>query len=60
MLINIIDVVIIYNHNRIIADNTTSSILNVDPWDLEPGSRSSLFLAENLGEQEEKRQASPA
>ena len=56
----VVVIVIIDNHNRIIADNTTSSILNVDPWDLEPGSRSSLFLAENLGEQEEKRQASPA
>ena len=58
MLINII-VVIIDNHNRIIADNTSSSISKVDPWDLQPGSRSSLFLAENLGEREEKRQASP-
>ena len=58
MLINII-VVIIDNHNRIIADNTSSSISNVDPWDLEQGSRSSLFLAENLVEREEKRQASP-
>ena len=59
MLISIIVVVIIYNHNRIIADNTSSSISNVDPWDLQPGSRSSLFLAENLEEREEKRQASP-
>ena len=30
MLISIIVFVIIYNHNRIIADNTSSSISNVD------------------------------
>ena len=59
MLISIIVFVIIYNHNRIIGDNTTSIISNVDHWDLQPGSRSSLFLAENLVEREEKRQASP-